>query len=228
MRWKIAALIPALVLATIPAHGAIDVTPSVVILEPGSNPETIITVTNAGDKLAYVTVEPREVMARGETDEKLRIDPNPATLGILVTPARMVLEHGERRGVRIVTINPPGPQDRVWRIKTAPVAGKIKSGQSGIGFLIAYDVLFIQRASSARVAVTGTRNGKKLTLTNAGNSFAMISAIKHCPAAGPCAKLPDTKRLYGGQSWSLDLPVEGGALEVTVDGVNGKAELLKL
>lgn len=210
-----------------PANAGIEVSPSIVILEPKASQEAVITVTNAGDKITYVTTQPREVMARGETDEKLRIDLNPATLGILSTPAKLVLERGERRGVRVVAVNPPGPDDRVWRVKIAPAAGKLKAGQSGVAFLIGYDALIIQRAANAAVAITGQRAGKILTLTNTGNSFGMISEIRHCPAIGECVKLPDTKRLYGGTNWSVTLPTDSGRAEVDIDGINNKRETLK-
>ena len=42
-----------------------------------------------------LTTEPREVMARGETDEKLRVDANPTSLGILSSPSKLVLEKGD-------------------------------------------------------------------------------------------------------------------------------------
>lgn len=210
------------------AFAAIDVSPSVIIIEPGAKPETTITVTNSAKLITYVTVEPREIMARGEPDEKLRVDRNPATLGILTTPARMVLEAGERRGIRVLTTASPGETDRLWRIKVAPVAGKIKAGQSGVAFLIGYDILLIQRAVNATVAVTGKRDGRNVTFSNSGNSFGMIGEIKQCPATGECVKLPDAKRLYGGTSWSMTLPQDDGIVEVVVEGINNKRDVIKL
>ncbi len=218
----------AIALSAAPALAAIEVSPAIVILEPKASQEAVVTVTNAGNKITYVTTQPREVMARGETDEKLRVDPNPTTLGILSTPAKLVLEKGERRVVRVVAVNPAGTDDRVWRVKIAPAAGKIKAGQSGVAFLIGYDVLVIQRAANASVLISGQRIGNKLTLTNAGNSFGMISEIRHCPATGECVKLKDTKRLYGKSSWSVDLPQDGGTVEVNIDGINNKRETLKI
>jgi P pilus assembly chaperone PapD len=182
-----------------PAFAAIEVSPAIVIFEPKASQEAVITV-----------------------------DPNPTTLGILSTPAKLVLEKGERRGVRVVAVNPPGSDDRVWRVKIAPAAGKLKAGQSGVAFLIGYDALIIQRAANATVAITGQRTGKKLILSNAGNSFGMISEIRQCPTSGECVKLKDTKRLYGNSSWSVDLPQDGGTVEVNIDGINNKRETIKI
>ena len=210
------------------ALARIDASPAVHIFEPGAPSEAIVTVTNSGAAKAFVAVKVREVMARGETDEKLREDPNPETMGLIATPVRMVLEKGERRGVRIVTVGQKLTGDRVWRVLVSEVAGKIKSGPSGVAFLLAYDVLVIQRPDGARVAITGKRAGKTLTFSNAGNSYGIISEVRHCPTGGECTKLPDTKRLYGGTSWSMTLPSEAGAVEVKVQGINRREETIKL
>jgi P pilus assembly chaperone PapD len=224
---KIAIGLPVVLCAGIALAG-IDVTPTIIIMEGRATQEATITVTNSGDRITYVTTQAREVMARGETDEKLRVDPEPTSLGLISTPARLVLEKGERRGVRVVAINPPGADDRVWRVKVAPVAGRLKSGQSGVAFLIGYDALIIQRAANPVVTVTGTRAGKALTLRNVGNSFGMVSEVKHCPnaTAADCVKLPDTKRLYSGKEWTVNLPTETGKVEVSVDGVAGRKSVL--
>ena len=211
-----------------PAMASVDVNPTIVILEAKSTQEAVVTVANSGDKIAYVTTEPREVMARGETDEKLRTDPNPTTLGLLSTPGKLVLEKGERRGIRVVAVAPPGDDDHVWRVKIAPAVGKLKAGQSGVSFVVGYDVLVIQRAANATVKITGQRDGKTLTLTNNGNSFGMISAIRLCPATGSCVALKDTKRLYGGKSWTVELPDGSGRIEVDVDGILNKRETIKI
>ncbi|MEQ1508830.1 MAG: hypothetical protein ABL909_00340 [Sphingopyxis sp.] len=227
MRFKTIVIIAAMVLAIGPAVARIDASPAVHIFEPGGAQETAITVTNAGSGRAFVTTKVREVMARGETDEQLREDPNPESLGLIATPGRMVLETGERRGVRIVPVGQPGNDDRVWRVLVSEVAGNIREGQSGVAFLIAYDILIIQRAQDARVAIAGERAGTVLTLTNSGNSFGVISEVRHCPIGGECVKLPDSKRLYGGRSWAVTLPSDTGSVEVLVQGINQREETLR-
>ena len=208
------------------ALARIDASPAVHIFEPGAPKEAVVTVTNSGAAKAFVAVKVREVMARGETDEKLREDPNPETMGLIGTPVRMVLEKGERRGVRIVTLGQKLTQDRVWRVLVSEVAGKIKGGQSGVAFLLAYDILVIQRPDDARVAITASRAGKTLTLTNAGNSYGIIAEVRHCLVGGECTKLPDTKRLYGGTNWNMTLPSETGNVEVKVQGINRREETI--
>jgi P pilus assembly chaperone PapD len=217
----------ATLLAAMPISARIDASPAVHIFEPGAAPETNVTVTNSGAGKAFVITKVREVMVRGETDEKLREDSNPETLGLIATPGRMVLEKGERRGVRIVPTGPALNDDRVWRVLVSEVAGKVKDGQSGVAFLLAYDILVIKRPDNARVAVSGNRVGKELTLTNSGNSFGMITEVRHCLTGGACTKLPDAKRLYAGKSWSVTLPSDTGAVEVVLQGINRKEETLR-
>ena len=219
--------VSAALLTAMPASARIDANPAVHIFEPKASPETTVTVTNSGAGKAFVVTKVREVMARGETDEKLREDPNPETLGLIATPGRAVLEKGERRGVRIVPTGKPVNDDRVWRVLVSEVAGKVKDGQSGVAFLLAYDILIIQRPDDARVEISGKRDGKTLSLTNRGNSFGMISEVRHCPLGDTCTKLPDSKRLYGGKSWAVTLPSDTGVVEVVMQGINRKEETLR-
>lgn len=210
-----------------PVEAQIDVNPSVHVFEPGGAPETTLIVTNSSAANAFVAVKAREVMARGELDEKLREDTDPETLGLIATPSRIILEKGERRGIRIVALGKPGGEDRVWRVLVSEVAGKVKEGESGVAFLLAYDVLVIQRPAEAQVAVSGKRNGNTLTLSNSGNSFGVITEVRHCPTARDCTKLPDNKRLYGGRSWTVTLPSEAGTVEVVLQGLNARQETLR-
>lgn len=217
------ALLLGLALAS-PAAADISITPAVVVFEARSDDNSIV-VTNDGKDLAFVTARVRSVDAPGEKDEKLRFDPNPAAVGLLATPNRMVLEPGERRAIRLMAMHPAGEADRVWRVHIAPSIGKLKEGQSGVAFEIAYDALIIQRAANAKPAVRGTRSGKLLTLTNAGNSFAMITAMEQC-RAGTCTKLP-AKRLYAGRTWTADLPDAADPVSVTVEVARGRKETLR-
>ena len=214
-------------LATVASSAAADisVSPTVIIFESRAREKTVI-VTNEGKEMAFVTTRVRVVTAPGETDEKLHADLNPAVLGLLATPARIALEPGEQRGVRLMTIAAAGDKDRVWRVQLAPVVGDLKPGQSGVAFVIAYDALVIQRAANARPMVAGTRAGRTLTLTNRGNSFAMVSAVEQC-AGSACTTIPG-KRLYAGQTWTMQLPASDTAVTATIEGVGNRKESLRL
>lgn len=211
-------------LISAPAAAGISITPAVVIVDARSA-DNMITVTNDGNELAFVTARVRSVDAPGERDERLRFEASPAAAGLLATPNRLVLEPGERRAIRLLPLNPSSDADRVWRVHIAPSIGKLKEGQSGVAFEIAYDALIIQRAAEAKPAVSGHRSGRQLSLTNAGNSFAMISAIEQC-RGGACAKLQG-KRLYAGKTWTANLPDPADPVSVTVEAANGQQEVLR-
>lgn len=207
-----------------PASADIAISPAVVVFEPGASGRTII-VTNKGKDLVFVTVKVRTVMAPGAAEERLQANPNPAVLGLLATPSRLVLEPGEQRGVRLLPIGPSGDTDRVWRVHIAPAAGPLKHGQSGVAFVIAYDALVIQRPTKPDPDITARRSGKTLTLTNRGNSFAMVTGLEQC-LGSQCTKLAG-KRLYAGQVWVAELPQADLPVTVTVVGAGGQKRTLR-
>ena len=211
----------AILLVASPANADISISPAVVVFEPDATDRTLV-VTNEGSELAFVTARVRSVTRPGEDDEQLRADSNPAALGLLATPTRLVLEPGEQRGLRLLAIGAAGETDRVWRVHVAPGAGNLKPGQSGIAFLIAYDALVIQRAANPRQALVGQRTGETLTLANRGNSFVVVTSIQQC-RGDRCTKLAG-KRLYAGQVWSARLPQADLQAVVTLEGVGGKKE----
>jgi P pilus assembly chaperone PapD len=206
-----------------PASADISISPAVIVFDNSATEQTII-VTNEGKDLAFVTAKVRSVEAPGEGDEKLHFDPNPARIGLLATPNRLVLEPGEQRAIKLLATNGAGPSDRVWRVQIAPAVGQLKQGQSGIAFIIAYDALIIQRAVQAKPTVSGQRSGKSLTLMNNGNSFAMIST-QQC-RSGACKELVK-KRLYAGKSWTEELPDAISPVTVMIEGVGGRKETLR-
>jgi P pilus assembly chaperone PapD len=221
---RLAVGLAGLLLSASAARADINITPAVAVFDSKATDNTII-VTNDGKDLTFVTARVRAVDAPGEKDENLRFEPNPGVVGLLATPNRMVLEPGERRAIRLLAMKAPSDADRVWRVHIAPSIGKLKEGQSGVAFEIAYDALIIQRAAKAKPSITGRRSGKQLTLTNSGNSFAMISAIEQCPG-GACKKLPGI-RLYAGKTWTTELPDAESAVTITVDGVGARKETLR-
>lgn len=214
----------ALMLAS-PAAADITISPAVIVFESGATSRTIV-VANQGKDLTFVTAKVRAVAAPGGADEKPQANQNPAVLGLLATPSRFVLEPGEQRGVKLMTIAPAGDKDRVWRVQLAPAVGELKPGQSGVAFVIAYDALVIQRAANAKPALAGQRAGRTLTLTNRGNSFLMVNSVEQC-SAGACTTLPG-KRLYAGQVWHTQLPGADAPVTIVLQGLRNRKELLRL
>ena len=205
-------LVAALASAVLPAAAAradIVLSQLIVDLQSGRHDREDIEIWNNGPERAYVAVEPREIIDPGEASQSSRQDPDPQKLGLLVAPARMILEPGQRKLLRIASIAPDSGHERVYRVTVKPVAGRLSSADSGLKVLVGYDALVLVRPAAAHAEVTGTRAGQRLTLRNDGNVSVELVHGKQCDPTGKnCRDLPG-KRLYAGAQWTQTLPAAG-------------------
>ncbi|WP_028969653.1 fimbrial biogenesis chaperone [Sphingomonas sp. URHD0057] len=183
----------------------------IVELQSGRHNRDDVELWNNGAERAYVAIEPREVLDPGKPGQSSRAEPDPEKLGLLVAPARMILEPGQRKLVRIAMLAAGGDRERVYRVTVKPVAGPLASDASGLKVLIGYDVLVLVRPSEARSNVTIERSANRLTVRNDGNVSVELTQGRQCdsPNAG-CRDLPG-KRLYAGAQWTETLPGSGPA-----------------
>ncbi len=198
----------------LPAAGQADVVLSQLIVElkPGAAAVGDVDVWNNSPDRAYVAAEPREIISPGTAAQATRKDPDPEKLGLLVAPARMILEPGQHKLLRIASIGPMDTRERVYRITVKPEVGALVSDKSGLKLLIGYDVLVLVRPPAPRPVVVGKRSGNLLTFTNEGNVSIELAEGRQCDSAGKgCTALPG-KRLYAGARWTEPLrsaaPVE--------------------
>lgn len=198
----------ALALPVAPLAAQIQVSQLIVELQPGKHDRQDVDVGNGGTVRAFVEIDPREILNPGSAPESARTDPDPEKLGLLVSPARLVLEPGEHRLIRIATLPALADRERVYRVTVKPVVGKLSTAQSGLKVLVGYDMLILVRPTVPNPVVSGTRSGNALTIRNNGNVSVELNDGKQCAAANDCAPLP-AKRLYAGQSWTQQL--EGSA-----------------
>ena len=207
MRKRLAAL-GALVAVSLGAPASADLVLNQVIVDlvPDKVPRLDIEATNTGKERIYVVADPFEILDPGRPDERRVANPDPAALGLLVTPQKMILEPGERKLVRIASIAPRGTTERIYRVTIKPVIGEVTAPNTALKVLVGYDVLVIVRPSVMTGAVTGARTGGHLVLTNTGTTNVEIYDGKQCDAAGAaCTPLP-ARRLYAGASW--DQPID--------------------
>ena len=206
------AMIASLGVPASPAHSELVLSQLIVTLDAASKERDDIEIWNNSDERAYVVAEPSEVLAPGTSTESRRIEPDPEKRGLLVSPARMILEPGQRKLVRVAAIGPRQEQERVYRITVKPVVGEISSPETGLKLLIGYDVLVLVRPPSARPSLSVTRSGDKLTFRNNGNASLELADGKQCGSNEKnCTDLPG-KRLYAGAEWTQQIksnaPVE--------------------
>jgi P pilus assembly chaperone PapD len=192
-----------------PAIAGIAVSQMVVDLRPGDSRATDIEIFNDSAERSYVSIEPREIVDPGTAAEHSAVSPDPEKLGLLVSPNRLILEPNQRRRLRIAVVGPLGSRERVYRVTVKPVAGDVSGADSGLKLLVGYDLLVLVRPGNARAAVSASRSGGSITISNGGPSSVELTEGKQCEGGEkPCRPLPG-KRLYAGASWAQPLPGSG-------------------
>lgn len=182
------------------AHAELVLSQLVVELEPGKNVRHDVEVWNNGSDLTYVAVEPTEIVGAGTPTESRRKDPNPEELGLLISPARMVLEPGQRKLLRVAAIDPVSDRERVYRVTVKPVVGQLSSERSGLKILIGYDMLVLVRPAAPNPQLKWTRSGNHLVLRNEGNISAELTDGKQCDTTGKvCDPLPGGRVYVGAE-----------------------------
>ena len=189
-----------------PARSELVLSELVVELQPGKQVRDDVEIWNNSPERSFVAVEPREILNPSLPSEAVHTDPDPERLGLLVSPARMILEPGQRRLVRIATISPASDREHVYRVTVKPVVSGVQSDDSGLKIVVGYDVLVLVRPAQPQANVTARRNGRTLAFTNAGNVSVEVVDGRQCTAGtNQCTDLTG-KRLYPGASWTVQLP----------------------
>ena len=202
------ALIAAALLLPEPARADIVLSELIVDLQPGKQSREDIEIWNNSPDRAFVAVEPREIVNPSLPSQTTRQDPDPEKLGILVNPARMILEPGQRKLIRVAAITASPDHEHVYRVTVKPVVGAIQANELGLKIMVGYDVLVLVRPVHAAPNVTAVRTGKSLTFANKGNVSVEVVDGRQCGTDRKlCTELPG-KRLYPGASWTLELPSE--------------------
>jgi P pilus assembly chaperone PapD len=211
----------ALLLPLTGARAELSLSQLIVELQAGKHDRQDVEVANNGPDPAYVDIEPREILDPGTPSEAPRRDPDPEKLGLLVSPTRLILQPGQKRLVRVATLDPAAQRERVYRVTVKPVVGRISSAQSGLKVLLGWDMLVLVRPTTVTVAVRAVRAGNSMTFHNDGNVSIVLTDGQQCAAAGHCTLLAD-KRLYAGTSWTEQ--VNGSApVDYSVESV-GKSD----
>jgi P pilus assembly chaperone PapD len=189
------------------AHAELLVSQLVVELAPGEHRRSDVEIMNSGPDRIFVSVEPREILHPGTPAESGRSDPDPERLGLLVSPARMILEPGQRKLLRIASIA-SSDRERVFRVTVKPVVGQLESEASGLKVMVGYDMLVIVRPGAPNPHVSAVRANGRLILSNDGNVSVELDDGKACdPAMKNCRSLPGG-RLYAGAKKTIDLDAD--------------------
>jgi P pilus assembly chaperone PapD len=206
-----AALLAAASVLAAPARAEIVLSELIVELQPGTQMRDDVEVWNDSPDRAFVAVEPREILNPSSPAQTSHQDPDPEKLGLLVSPARMILEPGQHKLVRIAALSASDDREKVYRVTVKPVAGTLQSSASGLKILLGYDILVLVRPARPSPDVDAVRDGRTLRFDNRGNVSVEIVDGRQCGAAhAACAQLPG-KRLYAGASWTVELQSDAPA-----------------
>ncbi len=110
----------------------------------------------------------------------------------------------------MVSLQPLGEKERVYRVTFRPVVGDLESEQIGIKILVGYEVLVLMQPANPDPNLVVKKNGQTMLFSNEGNTNVLLREGKQCPKgtdpeSDECESLGG-KRLYPGNSWSVELP----------------------
>ncbi len=205
--------------AVTPVRASMTLSKVIVDFAPSQPSRDDIEITNRGDEVLYVSVEPFEVLDPGQPGERRVTNPDPRVLGLLVSPNRLALGPGERKIVRFSLLERPVDADRIYRVAIQPVVGELTAQRSALKVVVGYDVLVIARPLDGRPVLSVSREGVDLEIRNLGNTNALLFDGRQCDEDNEtdCVDLP-TKRIYPGSSWQVQLPGEGPARYLVSSG----------
>ncbi|WP_444921143.1 molecular chaperone [Microbulbifer sp. CnH-101-G] len=205
-----------------PVMAAMSVDKIVLYLEDGPSSRDDVVVSNPDEETLYVQTEIFRVDNPGrENEERIRVI-NPDEFKLLVSPSKAVLAPGERKRFRLMALDRNLEEEKVYRVTFKPVVGEIKTEQTALKILVAYQALvFVQPKGGAYKVGLEEENGS-YRLTNNGNINVEVVEVRHCFAEGECEKLETSGRLYAGTSIEVaDVPANG-ELEVLLRGQNSE------
>lgn len=183
---------------------------AIIHFEPGKPLRKDIEVENPSSENLYIEITPAVVEQPGTEDEQRIAISDPRESGLLVTPNKLVVPPGGRKLVRLVSLKPLEDKERVYRVTFKPVVGDLEAEQIGVKILVGYEVLVLMQPAVPEPNLVATRSGNSLSFKNNGNTNVLLREGKQCPDgvsndSEDCKRL-NGKRLYPGNSWSVNLP----------------------
>lgn len=173
---------------TLSAVADISLSDVVINFDNESDLRRDIWVTNHGKQRTFLEITPFHVTNPG--DDKLKkskiIDPRNAK--IVVSPAKMILEAGKKKAIRIILNDLKRENEEIYRIKVVPKLGKVNlrgevtegAKRTGLKVVVGYEVLTIIRPKNLIEKYDIKRNGKNIVVKNLGNTSFLIDEITQC------------------------------------------------
>lgn len=163
-----------------PAHANLRLSRFFIEAEQNARPQEVF-VSNEGNETLYVKVEVEEVIDPQAEQPETRTGLTPEELGILVSPQRLVINPGEDKRIRVVTLDAP-EEDRFFKVTVTPVVGDIESNTAiGVKLMIAYGIWVFARPEDAKPEIVAEVQDRDLILENIGGTHGEVRSIEFCP-----------------------------------------------
>jgi len=193
---------------------------SIIVYRSPAQTKYDVTIYNSDQNSnLYLEVTPYKVSNPGESDETL----DPLTLDsapeFLVSPNRAIVPPGSPSILRLLNLKNEGSEERIYRINLIPAIPPLELQPSGgqavasmLQVVVAYQILVIILPNNPAVQINTDREGNTATFSNTGNANYLLTDGEQCDPANPsmCVAL-ESKRIYPGNNWALELPFSGPA-----------------
>ena len=182
---------------------------SIIYFEEGSPNQQDVEIENVGTTPLYIKVTPHIVRNPGTENQIREPYDDPTQAGLLVSPNKLVVKAGSRKLVRFVNLNRHSNEESVYRVSVTPVVGDLEGKQTGVKIVIGYEVLVLVSPANSQPVLVHSRQGKTLNIKNNGTRNILLrEGIQCLPGItdeNECDHISG-KRLYPGNSWSVELP----------------------
>lgn len=183
---------------------------TILTFRDGEAPRHDVSVTNPDNENLYLEVTVLDVRDPGTDAEVREPVKDPESIGLIASPAKLMVPPGEERIIRLVNLNGHSDTERVYRVNVTPVPPPMEAKAMAIRVLIAYQLLVFVDPREIRRDLRVERKDGQLHFHNAGNVNVLLTEGSQCAVKGSkdCEDLPG-KRLYPGNRLAVDLPVDG-------------------
>ena len=203
------------------ADGSMYIDRAIVTFEPGKASKQDVMVINTSDEPLYIQTEVLEVKKPGTSEEKREAVKDPKSVGLLATPNRFIIPPNGRKPLRIVNLKPPGNIDRIFRINITPTLPPLTDPKNSlVRVVIAYQVLVIIQPNKPEPKLIVSPQSNTLLFENQGNSNVLLLNGEQCDLSGEVCEKLTSRRIYAGNQWQLDLPLNG-AVTYDIKSYNG-------
>lgn len=201
-----------------PALAAMSLDKIILYLDDSPNARDDIVVSNPDPETLYLQTEIYRVDNPGLPQEKRVRVVDPREFKLLLSPAKAVLAAGEQRRFRLMSLERDLEREVVYRVTFKPVVGEVKTDQTALKILVAYQALVFVQPEGGSYQLQLAREEGGWVLKNTGNVNVEVSNVQHCQSVAGCRPLALSGRLYAGASLPVGEDIAGGHLELLARG----------